>query len=485
MVRVRFAPSPTGFLHIGNARTALFNWLFSRHVGGTFVLRIEDTDVVRSEEKYTRGIMEDLRWLGIEWDEGPAVGGPYGPYIQSERLELYRKLSEELYRRGKAYPCYCTPEDLAARRKSARASGKAPRYDNRCRTLSEKERKSLEAEGRPSALRFIVPDKIITVDDLVRGQCEFDLSLFGDFVIMKPNGTPSFHFAVVADDGLMKITHVIRGEDHLTNTPLHILLFEALGYEPPIFAHLPLIKGEEQEVLSKRFGDFSINNLRKRGYLPEALVNYMLLLGWSHGEKKEKYTIDEAVKRFDILNVSRSPAAFNAKKLDWLAGQYMCEKELDALTELAVPYLQDAALLPSEKDHIDYERVGRIVDAVRPGLHCLSQIPKEADFFFKRPIMGGEAAAALSTECAQNIISKIINCLGRHKSFSSEDFKELRATISRDLNVTAKDVMMTLRLALTGRPHGPELYSVISILGMEETINRLKETLLIKSFNKD
>lgn len=477
MVRVRFAPSPTGFLHLGNARTALFNWLFSRHSGGTFILRIEDTDIARSDARYTGEIMEDLRWLGIDWDEGPDIGGPYGPYIQSERLELYRKLSEELRRRGKAYPCYCTPEDLAARRKAARARGKAPRYDNRCRTLSEKERESFEAEGRPAALRFIVPDKTIAVDDLVRERCEFDLSLFGDVVIMKPDGTPSFHFAVVADDGLMKITHVIRGEDHLTNTPLHILLFEALGYEPPLFAHLPLIKGEDQGILSKRLGDFSINNFRKLGYLPEALVNYMLLLGWSHGEKKEKYTIDEAVKRFDIHNVSRASASFDSRKLDWLAGQYMRDKELDALTELAVPYLQDAALLSAEEDRIDYDRTKRILDAVRPGLHCLSQMAKEADFFFKRPIIDRDTTASLSTEDAQRIISKSIGHLGGHKPFSPEEFKGLRTAISRDLNVTARAVMMTLRLALTGRPHGPELYSIISILGVEECRERLRKVL--------
>ncbi|MFQ5862659.1 MAG: glutamate--tRNA ligase, partial [Candidatus Brocadiales bacterium] len=434
MVRVRFAPSPTGFLHLGNARTALFNWLFSRHTGGTLILRIEDTDVARSDPKYTREIMKDLRWLGIDWDEGPDVGGPYEPYIQSERLESYRKLSEGLLREGKAYPCYCTPEDLAARRKSARARGKAPRYDNRCRTLSEKERKTFEAEGRPATLRFIVPDKIITVEDLVRGRCEFNLSLFGDFVIMKPDGTPSFHFAVVADDSLMKITHVIRGEDHLTNTPLHILLFEALGYKPPFFTHLPLIKGEEHAILSKRLGDFSIKNFRKLGYLPEALVNYMLLLGWSHREKKEKYTVDKAIERFDIRNVSRSPASFDTKKLDWLAGQYMREKGLDALTELAVPYLQDAALLPRDKGGIDYDKIKRIVDAVRPGLPCLSQMVKEADFFFKRPLMDKDKTDALSTDNAQNIISKVLDYLGRHESIPPGDFKELTTTLSRNMN---------------------------------------------------
>lgn len=477
MVRVRFAPSPTGLLHIGNARTALFNWLFARHTRGTFILRIEDTDIARSDPRYTKEIMEDLRWLGIDWDEGPEVGGPHGPYIQSERLELYRESSERLLKEGKTYPCYCTLEDLATRRKSARAKGKAPRYDNRCRTLSERDRKAFEAEGRQAVIRFIVPDKTITVEDLVRGRCEFNLSLFGDFVIMKPDGTPSFHFAVVADDSLMKITHVIRGEDHLTNTPLHMLLFEALGYEPPLFAHLPLITGEGEGVLSKRLGDFSINNFRKLGYLPEALVNYMLLLGWSHREKKEKYSIDEAIEEFDIHNVSRSSASLDTKKLDWLASQYMREKGLDALAGLAVPYLQDAALLPKEKADVDHEKVKRIVEAVRPGATCLSQMAKEADFFFKRPIIDGGKKSVLSTDNAQNIVHKMLDYLGRHKSISPEGFKDLIATLSKDVNVMKKDVMMTLRLALTGRSHGPELYSVVSVLGGGECSERLREVL--------
>ncbi|MDO8137697.1 MAG: glutamate--tRNA ligase, partial [Candidatus Brocadiales bacterium] len=334
MTRVRFAPSPTGLLHIGNARTALFNWLFARHSGGSFILRIEDTDIARSDPRYTQQIIEDLRWLGLDWQEGPDIGGAYGPYLQSQRLGLYQESSKRLLDSGKAYPCYCTPGELESRRQASRAKGKPPRYDNRCRNLSEKEKRAFDAEGRRPSLRFMIPDKRIVLEDIIRGKCEFNMALFGDFVLMKADGTPSFHLAVAVDDSLMKITHVIRGEDHLTNTPLHLLLFETLGYEPPHFAHLPLIAGEEG-LLSKRQGAFSIKDYRERGYLPEALVNYMLLLGWSTREKREKFSQEEAIERFELNHVSRSPSTFDEKKLDWLAGQYLRQADIEWLTELA------------------------------------------------------------------------------------------------------------------------------------------------------
>ncbi|HHT9121209.1 MAG TPA: glutamate--tRNA ligase, partial [Candidatus Hypogeohydataceae bacterium YC41] len=368
MIRVRFAPSPTGLIHLGNARTALFNWLFARHNEGVFILRIEDTDVTRSDPYYTELIMEDLRWLGTDWQEGPDVGGPYGPYVQSQRLAIYKGFAEKLLKEGKAYPCYCTQSELEERRKAALARGRPPRYDNRCRNLSESEKKSFEAHGRTPSLRFKIPGGKLAFEDIIRSKCEFNLDVLGDFVIMKAEGTPSFHLAVVVDDALMKITHVIRGEDHLSNTPLHLLLFEALGYPGPHYAHLPMIAGEEGDPLSKRAGAFSIQDYRRLGYLPEALVNYMLLLGWSPRQRKEKITLEEAVEKFSINNISRSPAHFDRKKLDWLAEKYLREADPERLTELIIPFL------PQEAKEIEKTKIKALAEAVKPGLANLSQV---------------------------------------------------------------------------------------------------------------
>lgn len=476
MIRVRFAPSPTGLLHLGNARTALFNWLFARHMGGTFILRIEDTDVARSDPKYTRQIMEDLRWLGLDWQEGPDTGGSCGPYVQSQRMGLYKDFAEKLLKEGRVYPCYCTSEELESRRQVDRARGRPPRYDNRCRHLSEKERRAFEAEGRRPSLRFAIPERIIVVEDIVRGRCEFNTAFFGDFIIMKSDCTPSFHLAVAVDDGLMRITHVIRGEDHLTNTPLHVLLFEALGFATPLFAHLPLITWEEG-LLSKRRGEGTLEGYRRLGYLPEALVNYLLLLGWSHKERREKFSLEEAIARFDIHHISRSPTAFDEKKLDWLAAQYLREADIERLTELAIPFLQESRLIPKERENLDYPGLKKVVEAVRPGLHCLSQLVEEAGFFFREPVieMGSQP---LASDKAQIVLARMLELLEEHGLLSPEALKGLAVEIK---GTGFKEVMSILRLALTGKARGPELSTVVSILGIEECKKRLRNALLVKS----
>ena len=472
MIRVRFAPSPTGPIHLGNARTALFNWLFARRNGGVFILRIEDTDVTRSDPRYTQLIMDDLRWLGMDWQEGPDVGGPYGPYVQSQRLTTYQDFAEKLLEEGKAYPCYCTQSELEERRKAALARGRPPRYDNRCRNLSEAEKKALEAEGRKPSLRFLIPPgEKLAFEDMIRGKCEFNLSVLGDFVIMKADGTPSFHVAVVVDDALMKITHVIRGEDHLSNTPLHILLFEALGFPRPHYAHLPMIAGEEGDPLSKRAGSLSIQDYKGRGYLPEALVNYMLLLGWSPGQKQEKLTLEEAVERFDVRHVSKSPARFDPKKLDWLAEKYLSQADPERLIELIIPFL------PQEAEKIDRAKLKALIEAVRPGLANLSQVVKESEWFFKEPVLDEGQITALSSDKPRSVLAQVLEALeGQEESFIKEYNKFIKQLAEKG-GLAPKEVMMPLRLALTGSTHGPELTSIISLLGLEGCKSRLRRLL--------
>lgn len=477
MIRVRFAPSPTGPIHLGNARTALFNWLFARHNGGVFILRIEDTDVTRSDPRYTQLIMDDLRWLGMDWQEGPDVGGPYGPYVQSHRLTTYQDFAAKLLKKGKAYPCYCTQSELEERRKAALARGRPPRYDNRCRGLSEAEKKAFEAGGRRPSLRFLVPPgEKLAFEDMIRGKLEFNLSVLGDFVIMKADGTPSFHMAVVVDDALMKITHVIRGEDHLSNTPLHILLFEALGFSRewlchPHYAHLPMIAGEEGDPLSKRAGALSIQDYMGQGYLPEALVNYMLLLGWSPGQKQEKLTLEEAVERFDMRHVSKSPAHFDPKKLDWLAEKYLSQADPERLIELIVP------LLPEEAKRIERTKLKALVEAVRPGLANLSQVVKESGWFFKEPVLDEGQITALSSDKPRAVLAQVLKALeGQEESFIKEYNKFIKQLTEKG-GLAPKEVMMPLRLALTGSTHGPGLAAVISLLGPEGCKRRLNKLL--------
>ena len=476
MVRVRFAPSPTGLLHIGNARTALFNWLYAKHHNGSFILRIEDTDVARSEKRYTDQIIEDLRWLGLDWQEGPDVGGDYGHYVQSERLHLYREFSRKLLNDGKAYHCYCTPQELEERRQIARAAGKPPRYDNRCRNLSDEQRKTFAGAGRPSSIRFVVPEEIVAFEDLVRGRCAFDMGLVGDFVIIKSDDTPSFHFAVAVDDSLMKITHVIRGEDHLTNTPCHILLFRALGYEPPLFAHVSLTMGTDRTLLSKRHGAVSISEYRRLGYLPEALVNYMALLGWSFGEKREKFNIEDAIKKFDVKDISKSASIFDQQKLDWLGGQYLREANLERLTDLSIPFFKQAGFI---QNGFDRNKIKSIVEAVRPGLSRLSQIPGEANFFFEELTLGEKAKELLASNTTERILTAVINRLQKINQLSFDKFREIVKDVETETSLKGKALLMPIRLALTGKERGPELFAIAPILGLEECKKRIERVLSI------
>ncbi|HHT9136178.1 MAG TPA: glutamate--tRNA ligase [Candidatus Wunengus sp. YC60] len=481
MIRVRFAPSPTGLLHIGNARMAVFNWLFAKRHKGTFILRIEDTDVARSEKRYITQLIEDLHWLGLTWQEGPDVGGQYCPYLQSERLHIYNDICQNFLKEGMAYRCYCTYEELEERRQIAKLTGKPPRYDNRCRELTDKQKRAFETSGLSYTIRFKVPDELVVFDDLIRGTCQFDMSLTGDFVIMRSDGTPSFHFAVAVDDTLMNITHVIRGEDHLSNTPCHILLFHALKQKPPQFAHLSLTMGADRALLSKRHGAFSISEYRRLGYLPEGLLNYMMLLGWAPKDKKEKFKVDNIIDTFEISSMSKSASVFDQQKLDWLSGQYIRETDLDKLTNLAIPYLQTAGFVFTDETKIDRAKLKMILDAVRSNISCMSQIVQEVDIFFKDVVISENHVEFLSSETSQTILSTFYMNLQKLNTLSPDIFKEVLKTVQKETKVNGKGLYMPIRIALTGREHGPELYSIANILGINACKTRIERFLLVKN----
>ena len=343
-VRCRFAPAPSGSIHVGNARSALFSWLFARHHDGVFILRVEDTDASRVTEEAFQGVLEDLRWLGLDWDEGPDVGGPHGPYRQSERLDVYREMAERLLEEGHAYRCFCTPEELDERRKAALARGEPPGYDGRCRISTDDERAAFEAEGRPFAIRFPMPEREWVVEDLVKGEVRWAARELGDFVIVRSDGTPVFLLAVAVDDMLMGVTHVVRGDDLLASAPRNAAVIEALGGTPPAYAHLPQVLGPDSKPLSKRHGSTSVAAFREQGFLPEALVNYLALLGWAKDDHTTFLSRDELIEAFDLSHVSHNPAAFDTQKLEWMNNHYIQSLDEDELAARCVPFLTSEGL---------------------------------------------------------------------------------------------------------------------------------------------
>jgi len=477
-MRVRFAPSPTGYLHLGNARTALFNWLFVRANNGKFILRIEDTDIARSKDIYFKSIVEDLKWLGLNWDEGPDIGGPFAPYRQSERIELYREYAQKLIKKNKAYPCFCSDSELKERRQQALKKGLAPKYDNRCRSLTPSQIDNFKKKGLKPALRFKVPDKKLIVRDLIRGEVIFDTSLMGDFVIMKSTNTPSFNFAVVCDDYSMQISHVIRGEDHLPNTPKHILLFEALNATPPEFAHMSLTTAPGGQRLSKRAGAVSVANYRELGYLPETMVNYLALLGWAPKGDKEIVSCDQMIKEFRIEKVSKSSEAFDPAKLDWMSGMYIRSADIGRLTKLVIPYLIDKKFIKKECADKKFDEVKKIVTAIRDHLNHLSEITDHAKVFFVDiDIKDKEVKNLLATAEAKSVLNSSLENVEKLDSLSDENFSSLIKSIQRDTSLKGKKIYQPLRAAITGKLHGPELKLIMPILGKEKCITRLKKAL--------
>jgi glutamyl-tRNA synthetase/nondiscriminating glutamyl-tRNA synthetase len=474
MKRVRFAPSPTGYLHLGNARTALFNYLFSRHENATFILRIEDTDLERSKKEYEEMLMEDLKWMGIEWDEGPDVGGPHGPYRQSERLEIYMKYVDKLLKSGDAYYCYCTEEELEQEREKAIAEGRPYRYSGKCRNLTPEERAFYEGKGIKPVVRFKVPDKTVVFEDIIRGHVEIDTKEFGDFVIVRQDGMPVYNFVVVIDDALMGITHVIRGEDHLSNTPKQIVIYEALGFAIPQFAHLPIILGEDRTKLSKRHGAVSVRALKDDGFISEAVFNYLSLLGWHPKEEKEILLKEEIIKQFKIEDVNKSPAIFDRTKLRWMNGVYIREiLDLDDLTKRATAFFEGFGY------KADYEFYKKVMSAIRDSIETLMEIKERAKVFFvdEFPYTEEIVNEVKSDENVYKVVEIFYNKIKNLSAITKEDFKNITKEIQKEYGYKGRALFHPIRIALTGEPSGVGLDLLVEVIGIERVKFRLERFL--------
>jgi len=470
--RVRFAPSPTGYLHVGNARTALFNWLFARRYGGRFVLRIEDTDRERTTRAFEEEILRSLKWLSLDWDEGPDGGGNSGPYRQSERMEIYSPYLDRLLREGRAYPCYCTDGELEEERAGLLMRRQMPRYMGRCRALTPRERLDREREGRKAAYRFRVDDGIIEFNDLIRGPVRFDGRAMGDFIIVRSSGIPAYNFAVVLDDHLMGITHVIRGEDHLSNTALQRMIYESFGWAPPFFAHHSLILGEDRSKLGKRHGSVSVREFRDRGVLPEALVNYLALLGSSFEGGQEICSREEMVSRFTLDRAGKSGAVFDEDKLNWLNGVYIRSASPERLYEAALPFMERAGGDPAS---LGRERLFLILDALRFNLQTLADVEALLPIFLPRPVTPGEEARhLLKKEGNREILRTSHDVLSRAGKCP---YREWAGAVSRETGMRGKALFLPLRAALTGRLAGPELERVYDLLSLDVIMLRLDEAL--------
>lgn len=479
-VRVRYAPSPTGHLHIGNARTALFNYLFARHHGGKFIVRIEDTDVKRNVEGGEENQLTYLKWLGIDWDESIDVGGEYGPYRQTERLDIYKKYWQDLLDRGLAYRCYCTEEELEQEREEQTARGETPRYSGKHRDLTPEQCDAFEAEGRIPSIRFRVPEgRTFTFDDLVKGPISFESDVSGDFVIVKKDGIPTYNFAVVLDDYLMKITHVLRGEDHVSNTPRQLMIYDAFGWEPPRFGHMTLIVGDNHKKLSKR--DESVIQFIEQydhlGYLPEALFNFIALLGWSPEGEEEFFTKEQLISIFDANRLSRSPAVFDKQKLAHLNNHYIKNAEPERIAALAIPHLQQASLLPADLTSEQEGWAKSLVALYQEQMVSASDIVELSELFFRKDIsLDEEGAAILSEPQVNQVLSAFLD---KVEALTASDFlpENIAARIKevqKETGIKGKGLFMPIRVALTGQTHGRDLNQTIYLLGRDLTMARLK-----------
>lgn len=477
-VRVRFAPSPTGSLHIGGARTALFNLLYARHNNGVFVLRIEDTDTERSTEESVNQIIRSLKWLGLDWDEGPEKGGPFGPYFQSKRIDIYKKEVDRLLAEGKAYYCYCTPEELAERRKAALKAGRPPRYDGRCRNLTPEERKKFEDEGKAYTIRLKMPEEGQTVvEDLIRGTVIFDNSTLDDLIIVKSNGIPTYNFACVVDDNAMKISHVIRAEEHLSNTPKQIQTYLALGYELPQFAHLPMILAPDRSKLSKRHGATSVEEFRDQGYLAQAIINYLTLLGWSPEGTEEIFGMEKAIKEFTLERVNKTAAIYDVKKLAWINGHYMRELDLDYVTEQTIPFMIKKGIITEGEARDNFEYIKKVVEISRDRAKTLDELADTITFFFKDVTEYEEKGVRkhFTKENAAKLLMLGAEALEKLEDFTHDKTEEALRSITDEMGLKASEIIHPTRLAITGRTVGPGLFDIIVLLGKEKTAERMKK----------
>ncbi|MGP7819250.1 glutamate--tRNA ligase [Niallia sp. 01092] len=476
-IRVRYAPSPTGHLHIGNARTALFNYLFARNTGGKFIIRIEDTDKKRNIEGGEQSQLKYLKWLGIDWDESIDVGGVYGPYRQSERNDIYEKYYTELLEKGLAYKCYCTEEEIEAEREEQLKNNETPKYSGKCRHLTQEEQAKLEAEGRQPSIRIRVPENVVyEFEDMVKGQVSFESEAIGDYVIVKKDGTPTYNFAVAIDDHLMEITHVLRGDDHITNTPKQLMVYDALGWERPIFGHMTLIVNESRKKLSKRDESIIqfIEQYEDLGYLPTALFNFIALLGWSPEGEEELFSKEEFIQIFDAARLSKSPALFDQQKLAWMNNQYIKKAELSKVAELAIPHLIKAGLIGENRSEEEEAWVQNLIHLYQDQMSFGAEIVELSSLFFSDEISyDEEAKEVLAGEQVPVVLNSFREELNNMSEWSPENIKAAVKSVQKATGQKGKNLFMPIRVAATGQTHGPDLPKAIALLGQAKIEKRL------------
>ncbi len=479
--RVRFAPSPTGALHIGGARTAIYNWAFARASGGTFVLRIDDTDAERSTPENTAQILRSMSWLGIDWDEGPEVGGPYGPYFQTQRAETYRMALETMKANGAAYPCFCSAEELAVKREAARAGDGSAGYDRTCRGIDPGAATARIAAGEPHVWRLRVPAERgdIVVDDIVRGETVFPASAMDDFVLVRSDGTPTYNFATVVDDANMEITHVIRGDDHLSNTPRQILVFEALGHAVPRFAHLSMIWGADGKKLSKRHGATSVEAFRDEGYLPEAILNYVALLGWSLDGETTIISRETLARDFSLERISKNPAIFDFEKLEWMNGVYLRDMPADEFADRMVPYLVDAGLTSADDYRARPAWYHSLVPLIAERAKRMTDIAPTVAFLFTDTIALDSVSVdkALGTDEARDALAAAADALTGLEAWEHDAIEAVLRELPPMLQVKPKVLFQAIRVAVTGSTVSPPLFESLALLGKDRTLTRIRAAL--------
>lgn len=489
-VRVRFAPSPTGYLHIGGLRTAVYNYLYAKQKGGKFLLRIEDTDRTRFVEGAIENLIRSLNWAGLEIDEGVMMRdgevveeGDCGPYIQSKRLDIYKKYVDQLLESGHAYYCFCTKERLDNLREGQKIKGQVPRYDGLCRSISLDEAKERIANGEEYVVRLKLPhDEDITFEDEARGKITINTNEMDDQVLMKSDGFPTYHMAVVVDDHLMGITHIIRGEEWLPSTPKHVYLYQALGWDVPTYIHLPGVLNKDHKKLSKRQGDVSVEDFKGHGYLPEGLVNYLALVGWSPEDNQEIFSMEELIGAFDTKRIARTGGVFDVKKLDWINSHYMKELSADELLDMAMPYIEKAGLFTKADVEKDPEHYRVLMETIQDGLDRLEQVPEACGFLYDDyEVTEEDALEQINSESAPAVIDALEEILKDMDAISLEDAGKLMKQVQKKSGVKGKNLYMPARAAMTGNVHGPELSNIIYLLGKDEILKRLEKA---KSYRK-
>ena len=481
-VRVRFAPSPTGDLHVGNIRTALFDWAYARHTGGAFIFRIEDTDTTRVTDEYIQAAIDTLKWLGLDWDEGPEVGGPNGPYLQSQRLDIYAEWAQKFLDQKDAYHCYCKPDELEARREAQRAANVAPGYDGQCRDLTEAQIADYKAEGREAVVRMRMPDGSTTFTDEIRGDVTFDHKFVPDFVLVRGDGSPLYTLAVAVDDIMMKVTHVLRGEDLLSSTPRQIRVYQAMGVKPedyPTFAHLPFVMGQDNAKLSKRNGEVSIAWYRERGFLPEAICNYLALLGWSPGDDRENVTMKELTELFTVDKVHSSPARFDMKKLEAINGDKIRALTLDEFFNWSMPFLTKAGVIAGSDAEIAVVKAA--LPIIQERIVTLAEVPAMLNFLFVKDFTVAEdCISKVNDEAAKAVLARSESELAKLSTWTHDSIEAaLRSSLIEEMGLKPRIAFGAVRIATTGSNISPPLFESMELLGKEVSLQRIKFALAL------